>query len=54
MIWSVPMVLVISMKYSLNVEGDSDGDPTEVILHDKVMIAMVIAYVMFIGALLYL
>lgn len=37
MIWTVPMVMVLGMKYSLNIERDSDGDPVEVILQDKVL-----------------
>lgn len=40
LIWTVPLVLLICMKYSLDVEGDSDGDPVEVLLHDKVLMAM--------------
>ena len=39
-IWTVPLVLLICMRYSLDVEGDSDGDPVEVLIHDKVLIAL--------------
>lgn len=42
---SVPMVVLLSMHYSLDVERDADGDPIEVILHDKKLICLGIAYV---------
>lgn len=44
MIWTVPMVMVLGMKYSLNIERDSDGDPMEVILQDKVLWLLGILY----------
>ena len=39
------------MKYSLNVEGDSLGDPVDVILGDKVLLvlALIYAIIMFIA-----
>lgn len=39
-IWTVPLVIVIAMKYSLNIEGESEGDPIEVILGDKLLVGM--------------
>ena len=53
MIWTVPLFIVILMRYSLVVEGTSDGDPTEVILHDKPLIVMIAFYVLGILILLY-
>ena len=52
-LWTVPVVLLISMKYSLVVEGDSDGDPVEVILHDKLILFLVCTYAVFILFALY-
>lgn len=46
--------IILLMCYSLNVEGDSDGDPVEVILHDKILICIIIAYAICIFTLLYL
>lgn len=40
LIFTVPIVLLITMKYSMTVEGDSDGDPVEVLLHDKVLLLL--------------
>lgn len=38
MVLTVPLVVIICMQYSLDVEGDSDGDPVEVVLGDKKLI----------------
>lgn len=54
MIWTVPIFVVLLMCYSLNTEGDSDGDPVEVILHDKIMVSMIFIYAVCIFVLLYI
>ncbi len=54
MIWTVPMVIIISMKYSLIVEGESEGDPVEVILNDKFLILFLIIYITIDFVLLYI
>lgn len=41
MIFSIPLLLIILMKYSLDIEGDSFGDPVDVIVNDKVLMALV-------------
>jgi 4-hydroxybenzoate polyprenyltransferase len=45
---TVPILMVIFFKYGLDVDRDSEGDPVEVILHDKVLITLI---AIFIGAL---
>ena len=40
-VWTVPLVILIFFKYSMDVEGDSDGDPVEVIFQDKLLLALV-------------
>lgn len=40
-VWTVPLVIMIFFKYSMSVEGKSDGDPVEVVLRDKLLIALV-------------
>lgn len=40
-VWTVPLVILICMSYSLHVERDSDGDPVEVLLGDKLLLALV-------------
>lgn len=54
LVWTVPIVIVILMKYSLNIEGDSDGDPVEVLLHDKLLIALTFLYAAAVFVLLYI
>lgn len=39
---SVPLFVFILLKYSMDIDGDSDGDPVNVILGDKILIVMVI------------
>ncbi|MCM1081993.1 MAG: UbiA prenyltransferase family protein [Clostridium sp.] len=54
MIWTVPLVMIILMKYSLDVENDkSEGDPMGVILGDKTLIALVALYVAIVFAIIY-
>jgi 4-hydroxybenzoate polyprenyltransferase len=43
-VFTVPLFLIILLKYSLNVESESDGDPTAVILHDKSLLALLLIY----------
>ena len=42
------------MKYSLDIEGDSDGDPVEVVIKDKILIAISAVYAASVAVLLYL
>ena len=52
-IFTVPIVLLITMKYSMDVEGESDGDPVEVLLHDRMLLALCLVYFAVIFAILY-
>lgn len=52
--WTVPIVLLIVLKYSLNIEGESDGDPVEVLLHDKVLLALCTVYFAVMFVILYI
>lgn len=53
LVLTVPIVLLITMKYSLDIEGESDGDPVEVLLHDKVLLALCAVYLATMFAILY-
>ncbi len=53
LIWTVPVVIAICLKYSLNIEGDSDGDPIEVIFRDKILMLLCLAYALILFGLLY-
>lgn len=53
-VWTVPLVMLICMKYSLDVEGNSDGDPVSVLLKDKILMGMVFLYVLIVLLIIYL
>ncbi len=54
LIWTIPFVILICMKYSMNIEGNSDGDPTEVILKDKVLVLLILLLAIIMFLILYL
>jgi hypothetical protein len=53
LIWTVPFVILMAMKYSMNIESDSDADPIEVLLGDKLLILLILCYVIFMYIILY-
>lgn len=52
-VWTVPLVLIICMKYSLNIEGNSQGDPVDVLLHDKILMFLIFIYGLITFAIIY-
>lgn len=50
-IWTIPIVISIIMKYELDIEKNSFGDPIEVIYKDKILIiqGLVYAFIIFVG-----
>lgn len=40
LIWTVPVVIILLMKYSADIETNSYGDPVDVVTHDKVLIIL--------------
>ena len=54
LVWTVPLVMIICMKYSLNVEGESDGDPVSVLLNDKILIGLTLLYVLIVLFIIYI
>ncbi len=53
LVFTVPLVLLITMKYSLDIESKYDGDPVEVLLHDKVLLLFCVLYLLIMFLLLY-
>jgi 4-hydroxybenzoate polyprenyltransferase len=53
LVLTVPIVLVITMKYSMDIEGKSDGDPVEVLVHDRVLMLLCVLYIAAMLAILY-
>lgn len=54
LLFTVPIVLLIMLKYNMDIEGDSDGDPVEVLLHDKVLMVLCALYILVLFLILYL
>ncbi|MCI9586104.1 MAG: decaprenyl-phosphate phosphoribosyltransferase [Bacilli bacterium] len=52
--YSVIFVILIMMKYSMNVENGGYGDPVDVILNDKVLILLTMLYIVFTVGVLYI
>jgi 4-hydroxybenzoate polyprenyltransferase len=52
-IWTIPLVILICMKYSLNIEGNSHGDPIDVVLHDKTLLAFIFIYGIILFCIIY-
>ena len=54
LVWTVPLLIILGMKYSLNIENDSDGDPVEVILADKTLLLLGLIFAGILGAMVYI
>lgn len=53
--FTVPIILLITMKYSMDIEGGgTDGDPVEVLIHDWILCLLCLFYVFTMFFLLYL
>lgn len=53
-LWSVPLLMILLMRYSLDIEGNSDGDPIEVIMHDRVLRRLIVVFVAYLGFIIYM
>jgi len=54
MVWSVPVVMLIFMKYSLDVEDkSSDGNPVDILLRDKSLACLTFIYLLILFAGIY-
>lgn len=50
MVWSVPIVILICLKYSMNIEKSTElADPIEVLFQDKVLLVLGIVFVLFVS-----
>ena len=53
LVFTVPIVLLATMRYSMDVERESDGDPVEVLLGDWVLMALCLANFLTLFVILY-
>ena len=54
LVWTAPVVLLICMKYSMNIERDSHGDPADVIFEDKMLLTLILMYGISLVTLIYI
>lgn len=54
LVWTVPLVILIFMRYSLIVEDKTDGDPVEVILHDIPLLLLALLLGVIVIGLIYI
>lgn len=54
LMWTIPVVILICFKYNLRVAGQSDGDPVEVLLHDRILFSLVLVFGLIVLGILYL
>ena len=53
LIWTVPLVIVLLMKYSADVESDSYGDPVDVITKDYVLLGLSVLFCIMLCLIVY-
>lgn len=53
LVWTVPFVILLMMKYSADIESDSYGDPVDVIMADRPLLIMGIVYAVAMLLLIY-
>ena len=51
--WTIPIVLLICMKYNLTLEGEAEGDPVSTLLASKSLLGVVAIYVVLAMVLIY-
>lgn len=53
LILTIPIVLFITMRYSMDIESNSDGDPVEVLIHDRSLLFLCASYLAVMFIILY-
>ena len=53
-IFTIPIIFIIFLKYSLNIETNIEGDPTSVLLNDKILLLLCVIYVICVFFIVYL
>ena len=54
MIWTIPLLMIILMRYSLIIEGDSYGDPVDVLIKDRFLLVLVLLFIFAMISILYI
>lgn len=51
--WTIPILIILMQLYSLNIEGNSHGDPIEVVLSDKKLLIGALIYAIILIIIIY-
>ena len=54
MVFSIPILMLIVLRYSMIIENDSQGDPVDVVLTDIPLLLVILIYIILIFSILYL
>lgn len=54
LIWTVPIIMIIALKYNMNIEEKKEDNPIEIILNDKYLIILIMIYGILLIGILYL
>ncbi len=54
LIWTIPLIIVILMKYNMDIDSTADGDPIEVVFSDKILIGLMLIFVCLTLGIIYL
>jgi 4-hydroxybenzoate polyprenyltransferase len=52
-VYTIPLFLIIVLKYSLNIETAADGDPMSIVLHDKMLLFLCAVYLVWAFCIIY-
>jgi len=54
LIWTIPMIMILFMRYSMLVEEEhQDGDPVEIIFGDKLLLLLITIYIIVLFLIMY-
>ena len=54
LIWTIPLIILILMKYNMDIDSTADGDPIEVVFSDKILIGLMFIFVCLTLGIIYL
>ena len=53
LIWTIPLLIIIFLKYSMDVDGEVDADPVEVVFKDKILMLLIAIYAITLFIIIY-
>ena len=53
-VYTIPLILIILLKYSLNIETNTDGDPVSILLRDRILLLLCVVYIIWVFCIVHL